>query len=408
MGKTQAIQIRKGLTLYKQVLGSPNWYARAYVRVGGRAVHIKSTGTTDVKAATDFAEDYWQDRRIEQRLERAGGPLLGLTQRRADMGFDRVADAWLDQTKAEAGKNKSKLRACKDNWHACFGKGGFAVFFGKDDIRLIGTDRIREYLLFQEQASSKAELASSTKRRTLAILRSFFTYAREKGLISAIPIMPRVKLRDQPRPWFEPSEYRKLYRTAWKLARQARDRGDIMSFGEWMEIADFVIFMVSTFLRPSEWADIRLKHIEEIAGRPTYLKIAVVEGKTGKRTLLSMPGAVRVHRRLAARRGHNSNAFLFMPEYTNRQTAREKMADLFGRLMKFAGLTYDTSGNRRSSYSLRHSSLMFRIIDGADSFVVAKNAGTSVDQLHRFYLSHFTAAMNLSGLHGRPRINRTS
>jgi hypothetical protein len=75
VSKIQAIQIRRGLTLYKQVRRSPNWYARAYMRVGGRTFHVKSTETSHVRADKEFAEDYWQERRIGQRLERQGSPL---------------------------------------------------------------------------------------------------------------------------------------------------------------------------------------------------------------------------------------------------------------------------------------------------------------------------------------------
>src|SRR4051812_48200083 len=105
--KTEAIRIRRGLTLYKQPKsagrGSPNWYARAYLDVGGRKLHAKSTGTADVRIAQEKAEEFLTDLRIQQRHEAgifSGGPILkGAVVNR----FDKVAEAWLDLTERQAG-----------------------------------------------------------------------------------------------------------------------------------------------------------------------------------------------------------------------------------------------------------------------------------------------------------------
>ena len=50
---------------------------------------------------------------------------------------------------------------------------------------------------------------------------------------------------------------------------------------------------------------------------------------------------------------------------------------------------------------IRHTALMSRLIDGenVDLLMLARNAGTSVDQLERFYLSHADPAMKVGNLH---------
>lgn len=403
-GKTESIQIAKGLSLYKQPKspgrGSPYWYARVYMPFDGRPLHVKSTGTTDERLATRIAEDFWADCILRRREIELNPAAAAASQIRDAVRFDRVGDDWLGQKKREAGTDERRLRAYKDSYHAFMGRTGFAAFFGHDDVRTITTDRIREYLVFQEERSAKSTLASSTKLRTLAILADMLRHARDKSLLQAIPPLPKVRLVDNPRAYFTREEYRRLYITAWVLAREARTEGRPDDQSMWMEVADFVIFMVHTFLRPGEWAPIRHQHIEIVRGATPYLRIAVTHGKTRKRLAVSMPKAVAAYQRIRARTGSAPTTYLFRPDYPNRQTAKERMADAFNLLMKRAGVTVDPFGKKRSPYSLRHSALMFAIGDNPSITLLslAKNAGTSIDQLERFYLSHMPPEMHFANL----------
>jgi hypothetical protein len=409
-GKTEAIRIRKGLTLYKQPLrqgqGSPYWYARVYMPIGSRAIHTKSTGTTDQRQATKQAEDLWG----KCLLWRQGGiplPSPDDTKLNLDRRFDRVADAWLDILVQEAGTDQRRLRNVKDNRHIIYAVNGLAAFFGGDDVDDITTDRIRAYLRFKVEKSRKGTLASATQKRTLVTLNQIMRHAYDRRLISHLPSMPKVKLQQEPRGWFNKTEYRQLYTKAWVLAREARKAGDEQGFDRWMEMADFVVFMVNTFLRPSEWAEIRHRHVTVKHGEPSrYLEIAIIRGKTRKRVVVSMPRAAAVYDRIVARGGDDPEGFLFKSDYSNRQTAMERMRDQFDILLEKTGLKESSLGVSRPLYSLRHTSLMFRALygDNVDLLALAKNAGTSIAQLEKFYLSHITAGMKLANLHSfKPR-----
>src|SRR6202000_25096 len=98
---------------------------------------------------------------------------------------------------------------------------------------------IREFLQFHVDNSSKGVLAASTKLRTLVAIRSILKAAYERRLISSMPLMPRVRQVDQPRPYFTREEYRRLRVTALLLARQARGQGDSPGYARWMEMSDF-------------------------------------------------------------------------------------------------------------------------------------------------------------------------
>jgi hypothetical protein len=70
-----------------------------------------------------------------------------------------------------------------------------------------------------------------------------------------------------------------------------------------------------------------------------------------------------------------------------------------------AQLKYDRFDNPRTLYSLRHSALMFRLLNSEqpDIFFLARNALTSVQQLERFYLSHIESRMKIESLHSFKR-----
>ena len=59
----------------------------------------------------------------------------------------------------------------------------------------------------------------------------------------------------------------------------------------------------------------------------------------------------------------------------------------FQRVLEEAGLLYDTNGNKRSLYSLRHTYATFQILYNKhiDFHTLAKNMGTSIAMLERHY-----------------------
>lgn len=399
--KTEPIHLRPGLSLYKQPItsrgGSPYWYARVRMKLGSRRVHTRSTGTTDVKAATKFAETFYGQCLIQSLGPVPGGGGIADEQRR----FDLVADEWLDRKLAAAGGDPRALRAFHDARKLTLSPNGPAAFFKRRDLASIKTDDVRAYLAFAEANSRKGRLASTTKRNHLSVLSGIFRFAAECGLIAAAPPMPRLRLKDNPRPYFTRDEINKLCKAARVLAWKSRLEDDPATERKWQEVGDFVAFMLATFLRAGEWKFLRQSDCEIVKGPHPYLKVALIRGKTGRRTVVSMPEAIDAFERIVDRDGSGPEHYLFLNRYPNRETAKERMGDYFRELTDYAGLTTDPLGKTRTLYSLRHSSLMLRLLEGQsiDLFMLAKNAGTSISQLQRFYLSHAMPTMAVENLH---------
>ena len=398
--KTEPIHLFRGLSLYKQPItsrgGSPYWHARVWMRIGDREVHTKSTGTTDAELAKKLAHDFYADCLIRQRSGEAAGSSLTKPSRR----FDVVADEWLNQKKSLAGSDRRKLRAHDDARKLIAAPNGLGAFFKRIDVGLITTGMVRDYLCFAAEHSKRGELATTTQRNHLSILNAILKFAAERQLIVAVPAMPRLRLKDNPRPCFQDWEINELCLTAGVLKRNATARQDYRAAAEWQELEDFVTFMVATFLRAGEWKELRQRHCRVVHGEHPYLEVFVPNGKTHKRKVVSMPEAIAVFQRIVERDGYDPDRYLFKNRYPNRETAKERMDDSFKALLKECHSELDEFGNKRTIYSLRHTALMLRLLHGnnVDLLMLARNAGTSVDQLERFYLSHADPAMKVENL----------
>lgn len=396
-GKTESIQIQRSVSLYKQPLsqgrGSPNWYARVYMPIDGKRLHVKSTGTTDKKLAELFALEFYGDCLVRSRTLDGTLPVSQISKLSNTACFDKIADKFLDQLKTEAGDDARRLRNWKDHFGTIHAPNGFGAFFKSQNVNDITTDDIRKYLQFALTKSRKGVLAAASQKRSLSTLSQLLKFAYEKRLLNNLPLLPRIKTKDNPRPKFEKKEYQKLWKTAFGLRDGAKDGGEEAAYLKWAELGDFIVFMVGSFLRPSEWAALTNAHIKMVDNDEKYLEIRVQHGKTGDRRAITMGTAVDVYKRILRRNGNDPQTYLFKANYENRQTAKERMADDFADLLKITGLGFDAFGKRRPLYSLRHTSLMLRMTEGNVKILhLAQNAGTSIEMLQRFYLKN----LNLS------------
>jgi hypothetical protein len=92
--------------------------------------------------------------------------------------------------------------------------------------------------------------------------------------------------------------------------------------------------------------------------------------------------------------------YLFLPPYENSATAARVFARQFNKLMEDTRLKIDpVLQMERTIYSLRHTAICMRIIlsEGkVNIFNLAKHAGTSVEQIERFYARNFPLSPELA------------
>jgi integrase len=51
-------------------------------------------------------------------------------------------------------------------------------------------------------------------------------------------------------------------------------------------------------------------------------------------------------------------------------------------------LRFDRDGRPRTAYSLRHTYICLRLMEGADIYQIAKNCRTSVEMIEKYYAAH--------------------
>jgi hypothetical protein len=159
------------------------------------------------------------------------------------------------------------------------------------------------------------------------------------------------------------------------------------------ELYDMVVFLTHSFLRPveSEFYGVRHRDVT-VQSNPRSLQIHIEKGKTGQRMTNTLEACVSIYERICTRNpDYKPNDYLFFPGYPNRGSAKRIAQRIFNRLLEEAGLKSDPgSGETHTLYSLRHTAICMRLVNSkgkVNIFTLAKNAGTSVNQIERFYAS---------------------
>jgi integrase len=79
---------------------------------------------------------------------------------------------------------------------------------------------------------------------------------------------------------------------------------------------------------------------------------------------------------------------------------------LFNEILGELNLKTDREGNDRTSYSLRHTYISMRLMEGADIYQVAKNCRTSVEMIEKYYASHIKDRLDAGAINVKKRKKR--
>ena len=79
------------------------------------------------------------------------------------------------------------------------------------------------------------------------------------------------------------------------------------------------------------------------------------------------------------------------PQPTDRIFPKSHHA-MFNQILVELGLKFDREGRPRTLYSLRHTYICFRLMEGADIYMLAKNCRTSVEMIEKYYAAHVNGA----------------
>lgn len=288
--------------------------------------------------------------------------------------------------------------------------------WGRLPVSLINYQRLQQ---FCDEMSST--LSSTSLSQYLVIIRKVLSHALGLNLISKLPEFPKIKIITTPRGAFTPTEYVQLIRGARRMTGmhytsvcEVKQRCALIREADQLLPADLawvIGFMVYGFIRPSDLKTLKHRHIEVVRKQQVYLRLTLPETKRHHEPIVTLQPAVRIYERLRQHHGSRgmagSNDYLFLPHLKDRNYARFVLSQYFGWLMDMTDTRIGPHGQRRSLYSLRHSSITFRLLygQGIDLLTLARNARTSVDVLSRHYASTVNAEQNIALLHSRRRLS---
>jgi len=370
--KTHMTNVEKGLAIYKTGR-SRFWMARFWDRRLNKHV-TKSTGETSKLEARSIARE-WKDTYL---AEKSGHRAHAKT----DEAFEYYA--------------KMVPKSDKDDWVLLTRKAdGILALLGDIKASAITTAVIRDYLNKVNENRDKP-LAVSTQKKHIITIRKALRYARENGKISQIPEAPRLaKMVENPRPTFTDDECQKLFVILGHMMdRETIVQGHLIT----QEFSSMLAWMLHTFVRPTTGELFGMKVSDCHVVRDPYHLEMKINGKTGFRVSASMPDAAIILSEEVSKRNLKDSDYIWFTHYENRAWAMRKAGLIFNTILDRSKLRYTQYGQKRSLYSMRHYAIgrRLRMSEGkVNIYSLAKNAGTSVAMLERFYLSHLPSSPEL-------------
>ncbi|WP_426030934.1 tyrosine-type recombinase/integrase [Caulobacter sp. DWP3-1-3b2] len=403
---TTAHEILGGKVQVFQRDKSPFWWCSASVAGQRFRASTKEEGLQQAKA---FAEDWFLELKGKNRW---GGGVP--TKKPKGVLFTVAADRFLTEFEVITQGRRSPIYV---QGHRDRVNNHLIPFFGKIGVEEITSGILLDYRVHRlregrkprwtevksdELARARGEepparqhvpLSRSALHQEIVCLRQILKTAHRHGWLPMLPDMSlpfKEKTKITHRAWFSPDEYKRLRDLTRDLAREPtaeRYRSD------YQNLHDTVLFLVNTGLRPDEALRLEYRDVDVVTDNSTGERILEIEvrGKRGIGYCKSMPGAVMPFQRLLKRADGQPTDNVFPVLQRN----------LFNLVLDRLDLKRDREGQVRTFYSLRHTYICLRLMEGADIYQIAKNCRTSVEMIEEYYASHIKNVIDASAVNVR-------
>ncbi len=368
------------------------WQCSTYL--GGRNRRV-STKEESLALAKDFAEDWY----LELKGKHKRGEIRDeKTFREAAAQYEREYEII-----TEGNRHPVYVQGNKDRL-----KNYLVPFFGDMGLSEVTAGQVQEYRIHRRliavEKRGKAP-ARNTMHQEIVTLRQVLKTALRHGWLQHLPDLSepyKTAGKITHRAWFSPEEYKQLYEATRRRAKAPKRKRYAW---ESEQMHDFVLFMANTGLRPDEALRLEFRDVtivEDEATGETILEIEV-RGKRGVGYCKSTTGAVTPFTRLRDRErptSDGSGAPMGMPQPTDLLFPKRQHV-LFNTILTEEGLKFDREGNRRTAYSLRHTYICLRLMEGADIYQIAKNCRTSVEMIEKYYAAHIKTSLDAAAINIR-------
>lgn len=373
--------------LYKRS-DSPHWWASC--SIAGRQ-RRKTTHEESLAQAKDVARDWYLT--LNGKYQ-AGEFKAGKT-------FREAAERFIDEYEIVTQGERSPIYV---KGHKERIQNHLIPFFGNKVLSDITAGAVQDYRVYRmkhgvarsqrgrelKEGEVRKPPARSTLHQEIVCLRQVLKMAERHRWIDHLPNLAapyKTSGKISHRAWFSPEEYKQFYTATRERAKNPKKE-------RWRKASenlhDYVLFMVNTGLRPDEALRVEFRDVAVVTDEATGERILEIEvrGKRGVGYCKSMPGAVIPFERLKKRNNGQPNDKLF-PRFQR---------ELFNGILEELGFKTDREGQSRSAYSLRHTYICFRLMEGADIYQIAKNCRTSVEMIEKYYASHIKNLLDASAI----------
>lgn len=377
---TQSKAFREGaIYLYQRSdFKKPTWLCRVKVP-GGKGYVNRSTGTGDEHMAFKFADDLYNHLLVksltgEAHVGKRMGPAIDAYIKRLEPQRERLSIHY-------------KILLMQR----------VKPFLERRTFDELSTSLISKLVEDRARQTKKRQLSPNSVKRIFSDLKHFFNWCVEEGHLKTIPTFPKLKSDPTRRPHFNREEWHQILRAVPDYydgsPRSVRRDRFLMLY--------YMLILAETGIRVGEARHLRWRDLRPVNNNknPDDANIALtVKGKTGIREVVASGPVVReaLNSILKRRRKdlkdetsdiYNKDAvpldsFIFCNKHGNAIGSFKKS---FSAFIEHVDLTFDTFGQRRTIYSLRHTYATTRIEAGVNHYALAKNMGTSVAMLERFY-----------------------
>ena len=386
-------------------------YWQCDTRIGGRR-HRMTTHEDSIERAKDIAEDWYLElrgklRRGDLQLRAEPTSRAATSKRVKEKTFREAALQFeLEYTALTSGQRSAGwTQAMRDKIRIYLNP-----FFGDLALSEVTSGKVQDYRMNRVAISKTGKPpARSTIHHEIVTLRQVLKTAMRHGWLSALPDLSapyRSSGKVSHRAWFSAEEYKRLYTATRERARQPKTKR-----WKWTseQMHDFVLFMANTGLRPDEARHLQFRDVEIVKDDDTGETILEIEvrGKRGVGYCKSTTGAVKPFQRLQQRdravveAGREELGDKYRKPQPIDSVFPGEHRELFNQILADLSLKFDRDGNRRSAYSLRHTYICLRLMEGADIYAIAKNCRTSVEMIEKFYASHIKTTLDAAAINIR-------
>jgi integrase len=358
-------------------LKSPKWQVRIRVP-NSSGYRVQSTKTTDRREAERFALDLYEDLYIHVKQ---GGALVSPK-------IKTVIDEWITQLEAIGKGNKggdiTQTIATIRNYFYRYVQDARC-----DEINAL----LIRYWSWRSENYITRKPSIGTLRREVNALKTFLNYALQRRHINeyTIPNPPSESRRPNQRPTFTIDEWRRIYKSAPKWIAS----GDSTGHSAARQVAyRYFMVLANSGIRVGEARDLRWEDLQFLESDNDIQIIATVGGKTGVRDVVFQPNT-EIHIKdlwniykqwqkidKDSNDQHNEIVYVFMNRQFKRVGSFKKS---FNSLLEFAKVKINNGTGNRTIYSLRHFYATMRLSNNVSPFILAKQMGTSVEMLEKYY-----------------------